>query len=177
LEFAANLKLDMSEENKKHRIQILVKKFKLEKCLDTLVGGILLKGISGGEKKRTSIAFELISDPAVLALDEPTSGLDSLTSYIIIRYMKQLASRHGKTIFMTIHQPNNDIYGLFDQLMLLVEGRFIYQGPAATAPDYFTRHFGLTCGEFENPPDYFMNIMHYENIANRERYPRYFETY
>jgi ATP-binding cassette subfamily G (WHITE) protein 2 len=62
----------------------------------------------------------LISDPTVLALDEPTSGLDSLTSYIIIRYMKQLAAKNGKTIFMTIHQPNNDIYKLFDDLMLLV---------------------------------------------------------
>jgi ATP-binding cassette subfamily G (WHITE) protein 2 len=64
---------------------------KLEKCLDVIVGGILLKGISGGEKKRTSIAFELISDPQVIMLDEPTSGLDSLTSFIIVRYMKKLA--------------------------------------------------------------------------------------
>lgn len=69
----------------------LVKKFKLEKCIDTLVGGFVVKGISGGEKKRTSIAFELISDPSVLVLDEPTSGLDSLTSFIIIEYLKSLA--------------------------------------------------------------------------------------
>lgn len=66
---------------------------KLEKCLDTLVGGIILKGISGGEKKRVSIAFELISDPYVLFLDEPTSGLDSLTSYIIVSELKKLAHR------------------------------------------------------------------------------------
>jgi len=69
----------------------LANELKLEKCLDTKVGGYLVKGISGGEKKRTSIAFELISDPQVLMLDEPTSGLDSLTSYIIVRYMKRLA--------------------------------------------------------------------------------------
>lgn len=56
---------------------------KLEKCMDTLVGGVIVKGVSGGEKKRTSIAFELMSDPQVIFLDEPTSGLDSLTSYII----------------------------------------------------------------------------------------------
>lgn len=66
---------------------------KLEKCLDTLVGGIILKGISGGEKKRVSIAFELISNPYVLFLDEPTSGLDSLTSYIIVSELKKLAHR------------------------------------------------------------------------------------
>ena len=61
--------------------------------MDTLVGGIILKGISGGEKKRVSIAFELISDPYVLFLDEPTSGLDSLTSYIIVSELKKLAHR------------------------------------------------------------------------------------
>jgi len=90
LEFAASLKLNLPEEEKETRIMTLVRKFKLEKCLDVYVGGTLLKGISGGEKKRTSIAFELISDPSVVVLDEPTSGLDSLTSFIIIRYLKQL---------------------------------------------------------------------------------------
>jgi ABC-type multidrug transport system ATPase subunit len=71
-----------------------------------LVGGHLLKGISGGEKKRTSIAFELISDPQVVILDEPTSGIDSLTSYIIINELKTLA-KEGRTIILTIHQPNS----------------------------------------------------------------------
>ena len=75
--------------------------------MDTVVGGVTLKGISGGEKKRTSIAFELISDPQVIFLDEPTSGLDSLTSYIIISYMRRLAKKFNKTIIMTIHQPNS----------------------------------------------------------------------
>ena len=107
LEFAASLKLNVSEEEKKKRIDTLATKFKLEKCLDVLVGGDLLKGISGGERKRTSIAFELISDPSVLVLDEPTSGLDSLTSFIIVKYLKQLAFQEGKNIIMTIHQPNS----------------------------------------------------------------------
>lgn len=93
-----------------------------------LVGGPILKGISGGEKKRTSIAFELISDPQVIILDEPTSGLDSLTSYIIVDYLKYLAKTQKKTIFMTIHQPNSEIFQLFDRLILLVEGNIIYQG-------------------------------------------------
>lgn len=146
LEFAANLKLDVSDEEKKERIQFIVKKFKLERCLDTVVGGNLLKGISGGERKRTSVAFELISNPSVLVLDEPTSGLDSLTSFIIIRYLKRCSTLEGKTVFMTIHQPNTEIYELFDKLMLMVEGKFIYQGPARDAVDYFNRNFNLTCG-------------------------------
>ena len=111
--------------------------------MDVLVGGQLIKGISGGEKKRTSIAFELISDPKVLMLDEPTSGLDSLTSFIIVRYMSRLAKR-GKTIFMTIHQPNSEIFMLFDRLILLGEGQLIYQGPLSKTNDHFAS-MGLAC--------------------------------
>ena len=70
----------------------LATKLKIEQCLDVMVGGNLVKGISGGEMKRVSIAFELISNPAVLVLDWPTSGLDSLTSFIIVEYLKNLAN-------------------------------------------------------------------------------------
>lgn len=128
-----------------------------------IVGGPILKGISGGERKRTSIAFELISDPQVLMLDEPTSGLDSLTSYIIVDYLKRLAKTQNKTIFMTIHQPNTEIFKLFDRLTLLVEGRLIYQGSSEQASEYFSQKFSLNCPDFANPADYFMSIMHHES--------------
>lgn len=98
----------------------LAKSLKLDNCLDTLVGGMLIKGISGGEKKRTSIAFELISDPQVIMLDEPTSGLDSLTSFIIVKYLGDLAKTQNKTVIMTIHQPNSEIFKLFAKLILMV---------------------------------------------------------
>ena len=101
------------------------------------MGGILVKGISGGEKKRTSIAIELISDPRVIMLDEPTSGLDSLTSFIIIDYLKHLAVSKRKTVIMTIHSPNSDIYARFDRLFLMVEGRLAYQGAASKALEHF----------------------------------------
>lgn len=104
---------------------------KLEKCLDTMIGGVILKGVSGGEKKRCSIAFELMSDPQVIFLDEPTSGLDSLTSYIICAELKKLAHKQNKTVIMTIHQPNSEIYELFDELLVLLEGKLIYHDHAS----------------------------------------------
>ena len=109
-----------------------------------VVGGNLLKGVSGGEKKRTSIAVELISDPKVIVLDEPTSGMDSLTSFIIINELRNLA-RTGKTVFLTIHQPNSEIYALFDNLLLMIEGKIIYQGKADDTYEYFSRNFELRC--------------------------------
>ena len=63
----------------------ILQNFQLEDCQDTLIGnGVMIKGISGGERKRTSIGFELISDPMLMFLDEPTSGLDAFTAFIII---------------------------------------------------------------------------------------------
>ena len=93
-------------------------------------------------------------------LDEPTSGLDSLTSYIIVSYLQKLAKTQNKTIFMTIHQPNAEIFELFDRLTLLVEGKIIYQGSRDKSTAYFGNNFGLNCPEFTNPADYFMSIMH-----------------
>ena len=61
-----------------------------------------------------------MSDPQVVFLDEPTSGLDSLTSYIICSELKKLAHERNKTIIMTIHQPNSEIFELFDELILLL---------------------------------------------------------
>ncbi len=111
-------------------MNLIANEMKLEKCLDTFVGGVVIKGVSGGEKRRTSIAFELISDPQVIFLDEPTSGLDSLTSYIICSVLKKLANNQNKTVVMTIHQPNSEIYKLFDELLLLLDGRLIYHNKA-----------------------------------------------
>ena len=77
---------------------------------------------------------------------------------------------------MTIHQPNSEIFNLFDRLILLVEGKCIYQGRADQSIDYFAR-MGFPCPEFSNPPDYFMSIMHHESSVNVNNYPKYFETY
>ena len=126
LEFAAGRKLGGSNEEQSAVISELASALKLESCMDTLVGSYAIKGISGGEKKRVSIAFELISDPQVVMLDEPTSGLDSLTAFVIVRHLKRLAEERGKTIVMTIHQPNSDIFGLFDKLILMSEGTIVY---------------------------------------------------
>lgn len=69
----------------------MIKDLNLRACQNTLVGDNMLKGISGGEKKRTSIGMELISDPPVLILDEPTSGLDSFTAFICMNILKKIA--------------------------------------------------------------------------------------
>lgn len=173
LEFAAELKLGGSAAAKAERVAELSRALKLESCLDVAVGGALVKGISGGERKRTSIAFELISDPRVVILDEPTSGLDSLTSFVIVRHLRELAHLRGRTVLLTIHQPNSETFALFDRLLLLAEGRLVFQGPRSAALAYFADVLALRCPEFHNPPDYFMAILHGIQAGNTRDHKYY----
>ena len=151
-----------TQEERTKKVNRLIQDLKLERAADTLVGGTFSKGISGGERKRASIGVELITDPNLIFLDEPTSGLDSFTAFILISLLKNLALRGGKTIIATIHQPSSDIFFLFDNLMILAKGKFIYQGPTRLAVDYFG-YIGYQCPEYSNPADYFIEVAHSDN--------------
>jgi len=81
----------------------VIEELGLEQCQHTLIGSELRKTISGGERKRTSIGVELITDPSLLVLDEPTSGLDSFKATGLVQTLHRLARTKGKTIIATIH--------------------------------------------------------------------------
>lgn len=91
LEFAAKLKLPGSMEVKMARVNDIINTLKLVKCQNTRIGGPLVKGVSGGERKRTSIGVELITDPSLIFLDEPTTGLDSFTATSVMETLGELA--------------------------------------------------------------------------------------
>ena len=137
LEFAAKLKLPGTTADKISRVNELIIELKLNKCQYTRIGGPLIKGVSGGERKRTSIGVELITDPSLIFLDEPTTGLDSFTATSVMETLGDLAKRDGRTVISTIHQPNSDIFEMFDRLMLLAKGKIIYFNEARLAVNYF----------------------------------------
>lgn len=80
LEFSAKMKLKGGHEMQQKRVDEIIQDLKLKKCQNTMIGGPLIKGVSGGERKRTSIGVELITNPSLIFLDEPTTGLDSYTA-------------------------------------------------------------------------------------------------
>mmetsp|Transcript_15731 Transcript_15731/g.26535 ORF Transcript_15731/g.26535 Transcript_15731/m.26535 type:complete len:505 (+) Transcript_15731:642-2156(+) len=162
LEFSARLKLGGSESQKLKRVDEVIQDLKLTKCQNTFIGGPLLKGVSGGERKRTSIGVELITNPSLIFLDEPTTGLDSYTATQVMRILHRLAES-GRTIIQTIHQPNSEIYENFDKLMLLAQGKIIYFNDKSEALPYF-KGIGFECPDLTNPADYFMSIMSIESI-------------
>ena len=81
----------------------MISKLGLSRCQNTQVGHSIKKTISGGERKRTAIGIELITEPSVILLDEPTSGLDSFMAKSICKLLQTLAHKEGKTIISTIH--------------------------------------------------------------------------
>jgi ABC-type multidrug transport system ATPase subunit len=114
----------------------------------------MIKGISGGQRKRTSVGIELITNPSVLFLDEPTSGLDSYAAYNLVKLLNQFAKTNC-TVLCTIHQPSSEVFVLFDQVIFLAQGKILYQGSIPDIDPHFRRQ-GFVCPSNYNPADYVM---------------------
>ena len=156
-----------SIEEKKNIVDKMISTLHLENCKDTIVGDSILKGISGGERKRLSVGMEMIMNPSIIFLDEPTSGLDTYTAYSLIKSLKNL-TEEGRTVVATIHQPSSEILRLFDDMILLNHGKIVYQGEVKNLVPYFD-NIGYKCPEYTNPSDFiFMNILNPLDLQNNE---------
>eukprot|EP00775_Hariotina_reticulata_P011714 gene11714-11859_t len=104
----------------------------------TLPGGILLRGMSGGERKRLAIACGVVAGPSLVFLDEPTSGLDSFAALNVVLFLKSMASQRGATLLASLHQPRSAIWNQMDQVTLLSSGRLMYTGPTDDLVTWFS---------------------------------------
>ncbi|XP_061439050.1 broad substrate specificity ATP-binding cassette transporter ABCG2-like isoform X3 [Rhineura floridana] len=165
LEFSAALRLplSMSIKEKDERVNTVIKELDLSKVADSKVGTYFIRGVSGGERKRTCIGLELITHPTVLFLDEPTTGLDASTANAVLLLLKKM-SEQGRTIIFSIHQPRYSIYKLFDSLTLLAAGRLLYHGPCENALPYF-KTLGYVCEPYNNPADFFLDVINGDSTA------------
>ena len=146
LDFQVELKMGADLKSKEKRdelVQDLIDQLGLTKSANTIVGNAKVRGLSGGERKRLSIACEMISSPPVIFLDEPTSGLDSYQAAQVIETLRRLADQ-GKTIVSVIHQPSQHVFQLFDDLLLLSEGRLMYFGEVSKVRLYMS-DLGYEC--------------------------------
>lgn len=123
---------------------------------DTRIGNNVHKGCSGGEKRRTSLAVQMLSNPSVLFCDEVTTGLDAATAFQLIATLKALADR-GRTIICSIHQPRSEIWQLFERVVLLAKGSPLYSGPSVECLQYFER-LGYVLPPFVNPAEFLIDL-------------------
>ncbi|CCI40641.1 unnamed protein product [Albugo candida] len=157
--YSAQLRLSprVSESNKKELIESIISELNLHKVADSRIGSSDSKrGISGGEQRRVGIGMELVTSPQMIFLDEPTSGLDSASANSLVQLIRRLAD-HGRIIIMSIHQPSVDSFLALDRIMLLAEGRLLYQGAPLCAKAYFEAR-GYEFPENGSIAEYLLNI-------------------
>ncbi|XP_019702651.1 ABC transporter G family member 15 [Elaeis guineensis] len=158
--YSAHLRLPttMSKEEVAAVVESAIEEMGLQECADRAIGNWHLRGISGGEKKRLSIALEILTQPRLLFLDEPTSGLDSASAFFVIQTLRQMARDGNKTIISSIHQPSSEVFALFDDLYLLSSGETVYFGDAKLATKFFAE-VGFPCPSRRNPSDHFLRCI------------------
>jgi ABC-type multidrug transport system ATPase subunit len=137
---------------------------------DTIVGDVFLKGLSGGQKRRLSVALEALTGPKNFFLDEPTSGLDSESAYQLLKFLKSyVGGAKGRRVILTIHQPSSIVWGLIDNVILLSRGHLVYQGPRESIEEFFA-HCGSPTPPNFNPADHYVSAIN-DDFTLHEKEP------
>ncbi|ONM29553.1 glossy13 [Zea mays] len=144
--------------------EYIMKILGLDVCADTIVGDEMIKGISGGQKKRLTTGELLVGSARVLFMDEISTGLDSATTYQIIKYLRNSTHALDGTTIISLLQPAPETYELFDDVILIAEGQIVYQGPREYAVDFFGA-MGFRCPERKNVAD-FLQEVHTSSLLN-----------
>ncbi|PVH64073.1 hypothetical protein PAHAL_2G178700 [Panicum hallii] len=125
----------------------------LELCADTMVGDELLRGISGGQRKRVTTGEMLVGPARALFMDEISTGLDSSTTFQIVNSLRQSIHVLGGTAVISLLQPAPETYNLFDDIILLSDGQVVYQGPREDVVGFF-ESMGFRCPERKGVADF-----------------------
>lgn len=145
----------------------MLEMFGLSHVKDEQIGNETVRGISGGQRKRVSIAMEFVCRPALLFLDEPTSGLDSTTSHAVVKLITANAHHNLCTTAAVIHQPRLETLMEFDYVILLATGGFLtYAGSTRNVATYFSNVLKVTFPPHANPADVMMDAMTLDSAAD-----------
>lgn len=157
--YSALLRLprEMSIDAKRFRTLETLQELGILGIKDSRIGDSGTRSISGGEKRRVSIACELVQSPDLIFLDEPTSGLDSANALNVIECLVNLAQTYRRTVVLSLHQPSSKIVSLLDRLVLLSAGRLIYSGHLSQCEEYFAK-IGHACPSGHNILEYLIDL-------------------
>ncbi|KAF8676069.1 hypothetical protein HU200_047574 [Digitaria exilis] len=129
----------------------------LEICADTMVGDEMLRGISGGQRKRVTTGEMLVGPAGALFMDEISTGLDSSTTFQIVNSLRQSIHILGGTAVISLLQPAPETYNLFDDIILLSDGQVVYQGPREEVLEFF-ESMGFRCPERKGVADFLQEV-------------------
>jgi len=129
----------------------------LEICADTMVGDEMLRGISGGQRKRVTTGEMLVGPANALFMDEISTGLDTSTTFQIIKSIRQTIHILGGTALISLLQPAPETYDLFDDIILLSDGQIVYQGPRESVLEFFLS-LGFKCPQRKGVADFLQEV-------------------
>ncbi|PIA37957.1 hypothetical protein AQUCO_02900066v1 [Aquilegia coerulea] len=130
----------------------------LDNCADTIVGDAMKRGISGGQKKRLTTG-EIINGPIkVLLMDEISTGLDSSTTFQIVSCLQQLVHITECTMLVSLLQPAPETFDLFDDIILMAEGKIVYHGPRSYVVEFF-EDCSFRCPERKGIADFLQEVL------------------
>ncbi|KAK0386033.1 hypothetical protein NLU13_5870 [Sarocladium strictum] len=166
--------MNKTRKNAAHDIPIianaLMRMFGIGHTKHTQVGDDFVRGVSGGERKRVSIAETLASKASIVAWDNSTRGLDASTALDYARSLRIMTDVSQRTTLVTLYQAGEGIYGVMDKVLVIDEGRQIYSGPASQAKQYFI-DLGFECPERQTTADFLTAV----TDPNERRYRKGFE--
>jgi len=142
------------------KIDRLLSQLGLTNQADTVVGDLFFTGLSGGQKRRLSIALEALTDPEIFYLDEPTSGLDAESAVNVMEFLQEYA-KSGRRVILTIHQPNSFVWQTIRNVILLSRGRIMYNGPRENMERFF-EDAGYPTPQGWNPADHYLTLVNDE---------------
>ncbi|KAL1814400.1 hypothetical protein ACET3Z_016974 [Daucus carota] len=129
----------------------------LDVCRDTIVGDDMIRGISGGQKKRVTTGEMIVGPCKTLFMDEISTGLDSSTTFQIVKCLQQIVHLTEGTLLMSLLQPAPETFELFDDIILLSEGRIVYHGPREHVVEFF-ENCGFKCPERKGTADFLQEV-------------------
>ncbi|TMW67512.1 hypothetical protein Poli38472_011132 [Pythium oligandrum] len=141
----------------KHYPDVIIQQLGLENCQNTIVGNAMLRGVSGGERKRVTTGEMAFGNKYVTLMDEISTGLDSAATYDIIKTQRSIAKKLRKTVVIALLQPSPEVFSLFDDVMILNKGRVMYHGPRPEVLPYF-ESMGFHCPPNRDVADYLMDL-------------------
>uniref|UniRef100_A0A8C9N515 ATP binding cassette subfamily G member 5 n=1 Tax=Serinus canaria TaxID=9135 RepID=A0A8C9N515_SERCA len=138
------------------QVDAVMTELSLSHIADKIIGSWNVAGISGGERRRVSVAAQLLQDPKIMLLDEPTTGLDCLTANQLVLLLSELAHR-DRIVILTIHQPRSELFKLFDKIAIMSFGEMVFCGNPMEMISFFS-DCGYSCPEQSNPFDFYVDL-------------------
>lgn len=159
ISYAAELYLPhLTSDQRALEVDTMIEKMGLDSCKNTIAGNQFIHGLSGGQKRRLSVAIALMKKLEIVFLDEPTTGLDAAAAAGIMVFLGEVTRKENLITVFTVHQPSTNIFNSFDRVMLLSLGRTAYCGSAKAVHEYLN-NLGHPLPPQMNPAEFLLDIV------------------